>query len=123
MTQAVYAIATMDTKGAELAFLAEMIAAARVQVITVDVGTQGPASTPPKIRREIIAQCHPDGTSAVLNQTDRGRAVAAMGEALRLFLLRECEAGRVAGVIGIGGSGGTALVTTALRALPIGLPK
>jgi uncharacterized protein (UPF0261 family) len=46
-----------------------------------------------------------------------------MGEALRLFILREHAAGHVAGVIGLGGSGGTALVTTALRALPIGLPK
>jgi len=113
----------MDTKGAELEFLAEQIAAAGIQVVTVDVGTHGPASSQPIIQRETIARCHPDGTSAVLGQTDRGRAVAAMGEALRLFLLRECEASRVAGVIGIGGSGGTALATTALRALPIGLPK
>ena len=46
-----------------------------------------------------------------------------MGEALTCFLCREHEAGRVAGVIGIGGSGNTALITPAMRALPIGLPK
>jgi uncharacterized protein (UPF0261 family) len=46
-----------------------------------------------------------------------------MGEALTCFLRREHEAGRVAGVIGIGGSGNTALITPAMRALPIGLPK
>ena len=46
-----------------------------------------------------------------------------MGEALEFFLLREYAAGRVAGVIGIGGSGNTALITPAMRALPVGLPK
>ncbi len=49
--------------------------------------------------------------------------VTAMGEALEVYLRREHDAGRVAGVIGIGGSGGTVLITTAMRALPIGLPK
>src|SRR5690606_31975954 len=49
--------------------------------------------------------------------------VTAMGEALRAFLLDEYRQGRVAGVLGIGGSGGTALITAAMRALPIGLPK
>jgi uncharacterized protein (UPF0261 family) len=46
-----------------------------------------------------------------------------MGEALEGFLTHEQGLGRVAGVIGIGGSGGTALITTAMRALPVGLPK
>src|SRR5690606_39594401 len=49
--------------------------------------------------------------------------VTAMGEALRAFLLDEYRQGRVAGVLGIGGSGGTALITAAMRVLPIGLPK
>jgi uncharacterized protein (UPF0261 family) len=46
-----------------------------------------------------------------------------MSVALREFLLQEHAAGRVGGVIGLGGSGGTALITPAMRALPIGLPK
>ena len=46
-----------------------------------------------------------------------------MGEALRTYLRVECDAGRVGGVIGLGGSGGAALISAALRALPIGLPK
>ncbi len=46
-----------------------------------------------------------------------------MGEALTAFLLCEHAAGRVGGVIGIGGSGGTEIVTQAMRALPVGLPK
>ncbi len=46
-----------------------------------------------------------------------------MGQALTEYLVREEQKGLVAGVLGIGGSGGTALITAAMRSLPIGLPK
>ena len=55
--------------------------------------------------------------------SDRGQAIAAMSQALEQYLLAESRAGGWPGVIGIGGSGGTALITPAMRALPIGLPK
>jgi uncharacterized protein (UPF0261 family) len=51
------------------------------------------------------------------------RPSTAMSEALAIFLARESVAGRVAGAIGIGGTGGTALISPALRALPVGTPK
>jgi uncharacterized protein (UPF0261 family) len=123
MTGTVYAIATMDTKGAELAFVARMLAEAGVRVVTVDVGTKEKPVLAPDIDRQRVAACHPDGAQAVLTQTDRGRAVSAMGNALQVFLHAEHAAGRLAGVIGLGGTGGTALITSAMRALPIGLPK
>jgi uncharacterized protein (UPF0261 family) len=123
MPPAVYAIATMDTKGEELAFVAELLAAAGVEVVTVDVGTKAGPIGKPTVSREAVAACHPDGAAAVLHHTDRGQAVAAMAVALEAFLRREAAAGKVAGAIGLGGSGGTALICPALRALPIGTPK
>ena len=119
----VYAIGTMDSKGQELAYVAEQVRAAGAHAVTVDVGTMTGPTAPPDVSRREVAACHPAGEAAVLNHTDRGRAVTAMGEALVRFLLREHSAGNVAGVIGIGGSGGTALVAPAMRALPVGLPK
>lgn len=123
MLRNVYAIATMDTKGTELAFVAQNLVGAGVPAVTVDVGTRAQPAVPADIDREQVAACHPDGARAVLDQTDRGRAVGAMGVALEAFLLREHAAARVAGVIGLGGTGGTALISPAMRALPIGLPK
>lgn len=119
----VYAVGTMDSKGQELAYVAEQVRAAGAGVITVDVGTLAEPTATPDVSRRDVADCHPDGEAAVLSHTDRGKAVTAMGEALACFLLREHAAGRVAGVIGIGGSGGTALVSPAMQALPVGLPK
>jgi uncharacterized protein (UPF0261 family) len=119
----VYAVATMDTKGDELAFVVERLRAAGVRVVAVDVGTLGVPTTRPDIARDVVAARHPDGREAVLGQSDRGRSIAAMSVALREYLSAERSAGRVRGVIGLGGSGGTALITPAMRALPIGLPK
>jgi uncharacterized protein (UPF0261 family) len=121
MPKAVYAVATMDTKGEELAYVAERLRAAGVAVVTVDVGTGGPPVVTPQIGREQVAAAH--GGPAILQHRDRGQAVAAMAAALEVFLVAEEKAGRVAGVIGLGGSGGTALITPAMRALPVGLPK
>jgi uncharacterized protein (UPF0261 family) len=123
MPSPVYAIATMDTKGAELAFVAARLADAGVTVVMVDVGTSAEPVVCPDINRERIAANHPGGVAAVIGQTDRGRAVETMGVALKAFLLSEHAAGRVGGVIGLGGTGGTALIAPAMRALPIGLPK
>ncbi|MBN2022194.1 MAG: Tm-1-like ATP-binding domain-containing protein [Pirellulales bacterium] len=122
MTPSIYAIATMDSKGQEIAYVAGEIRAAGANVVTVDVGAKGPPSVPPDVDRQTVLACHPRGAAAP-DALDRGQAVAWMSEALVAFLLREHAAGRVAGVIGLGGSGGTALVAPAMRALPIGLPK
>jgi uncharacterized protein (UPF0261 family) len=125
MPQSVYAVATMDTKGHEIAFVAECLRQAGVSVVTVDVGTMSAPVISPDVDRTAVARCHPgaEGRIAALAQGDRGGAIAAMSRALELFLVGEHEAGRLAGVIGIGGSGGTALITPAMQALPIGVPK
>lgn len=125
MARSVYAIATMDTKGHELAFVADCIRAAGVTVVTVDVGTKDPPTVEPEVSRNRVAECHAseEGRLAAMSRDDRGRAITAMSQALECFIRREFEAGRVSGVIGIGGSGGTALITPAMRSLPIGLPK
>ena len=124
MSQAVHAIATMDTKGQELEFLADRIRGTGVSVVTVDVGTRRPPTVVPDISRENVAVFLPrDSQLSDLGTMDRGEAVTAMSEALHWYLLSEFGAGQVSGVIGIGGGGGTALITPAMQALPIGLPK
>ncbi len=123
MPAAIYAIATLDTKGSELAYVADAMRRAGIACVTVDVSTTAAATVPHDVSRESVARCHALGAAHVLSQTDRGQAVAAMSEALVPFLRQECAAGRVLGAMGLGGSGGTALIAPALRGLPIGMPK
>jgi uncharacterized protein (UPF0261 family) len=119
----IYAIATMDTKAEELGFIAKRLGKTGHQVKTVDVGTASDPEMSADVPRGIVAACHDKGAEYVLGQNDRGKAVAAMGQALESFLLQEYAANRIAGVIGAGGSGGTSLISKGMRALPIGLPK
>ncbi len=115
----IYVVGTADTKGEELAYLADAIAAAGAPVVRVDVGTRG-ASVPVDIEAKAVAAHHPEGADNVLGTNDRGTAVAAMGQAFARFAASQTD---IAGMIGIGGGGGTSIITTGMRALPLGLPK
>jgi uncharacterized protein (UPF0261 family) len=115
----VYVIGTMDTKGPELRYAAERVSAAGATAVLVDVSTQA-AGEGAEISAADVARCHPQGAEAVLGLTDRGQAVSAMAKALGAFLATKKDIGAV---LGLGGSGNTALVTEAMRTLPIGTPK
>jgi uncharacterized protein (UPF0261 family) len=119
MSQPVYVIGTFDTKGDELFYAADLVKAAGAKAITVDISTT-PNSAKCDLSAAEVAEHHPVGTAGVLGLTDRGTAVLAMAEALTLFMLTQKNIGAV---LGLGGSGNTAIVTTAMRALPVGLPK
>jgi uncharacterized protein (UPF0261 family) len=115
----VYVVGTADTKGAELAYAKECVVAAGAGAILVDVGTQKGRSKA-DVSAEEVAAFHPGGASAVFGTKDRGTAIAAMAEALTRFLQSRSDIGAV---LGLGGGGNTALVTQAMRALPVGVPK
>ena len=115
----VYVIGTCDTKGDELRFACACIARAGAKPVLVDVSTTKPDAEA-DIDAATVAAHHPEGVAAVLGLNDRGKAVSAMGEALKRFLLARKDVGAV---LGLGGSGNTAIVTEAMRALAIGVPK
>ena len=109
---------TLDTKGDELRFIRDEIAAAGVRVVLVDLSTSGqpsPADVPP----HHIATYFRGGPNAVFTG-ERGAAITAMAEAFEAWVRRQEPVG---GLISAGGSGGSALVAPAMRALPIGVPK
>lgn len=112
-----YVAGTFDTKGAELGYVAELIARGH-PVVTVDLSTTGEGGSGADVSAAEVAAHHPGGAAAVFTG-DRGSAVTAMATAFTHFL----RARDVDGVIGLGGSGGTALVTPAMRELPVGVPK
>lgn len=118
---AVWVVGTFDTKAAELHYMAQCIRAQGVACRTVDVSTAMPlADWGADISAQEVANCHPQGPSAVTTG-ERGSAVSAMALALTSCVL--AQQGALAGVVGAGGSGAAALVCPALQALPVGLPK
>ena len=110
-------LGTLDSKGHEHAFVADFIRRRGHTPLLIDAGCLEPAQVDPDIARTEIC---PD--IAALPE-DRGQRVAAMAAALPEFIARLAGSGRIQGIISLGGGGGTAIATAAMRALPIGFPK
>jgi uncharacterized protein (UPF0261 family)/ABC-type branched-subunit amino acid transport system ATPase component len=117
-TRAAYVVGTFDTKSRELFFIRQCLEKTGLRVVTVDLSTSGRTSTANIHPRE-VARSHPQGEAAVFSD-DRGSAVSAMAIAFEHYIQTRRDVG---GIISAGGSGGTALATPAMRALPIGVPK
>ncbi len=111
----------MDTKGEEAHWVAERIRAAGQAALTVDVSASNQIAESADVPRSSVLRA--GNLDATQLSTDRGEAVAQVSACLGNYLTSEYAEGRVAGVIGLGGSGGTSLISAALRRLPIGLPK
>jgi uncharacterized protein (UPF0261 family) len=116
-------LGTMDTKGAEHAFVAEQIKQRGHQVLVIDTGTLGPPTLAPDITREEVAKAAGVDLAALVARKDRGEAVAAMSRGTPVVLARLLAEGKIDGVISLGGGGGTAISTAGMQALPIGFPK
>ena len=116
-------LGTMDTKGAEHAFVAEQIRARGHQTLVIDVGSLGKPGLHPDITRAEVAKAAEADSAALAAKRDRGEAVTAMAKGAAVILAHLAAEGRIQGVISLGGGGGTAIGTAAMRALPIGFPK
>jgi uncharacterized protein (UPF0261 family) len=116
-------LGTLDTKGIEHAFLAERIRARGHQVLLVDVGTLGEPQVQPDFSRAEVARAGGIDLPALAARQDRGESVTAMTKAAPALMARWAQENRIQGIISLGGGGGTAIGTAAMRALPIGFPK
>ncbi len=116
-------LGTMDTKGEEHAFVANLIKQRGHQVLVIDTGTLDAPKLKPDITRFEVAAAAGADLNALVAKKDRGEAVAAMSRGAPVVLARLVADKRIDGVISLGGGGGTAISTAAMRALPIGFPK
>src|SRR5438876_2052860 len=116
-------LGTMDSKGAEHAFVAARIKERGHRTLIIDVGTLGEPSLKPDITRDEVAAASGIDLAALQERQDRGESVAAMAQAAPMVLSKLVAEKKIDGVISLGGGGGTAIATAAMRALPIGFPK
>src|SRR4051812_37826709 len=114
---------TLDTKGEEHAFVARAIRAQGHATLLIDVGGLGPPQVAPDITRDEVAAAGGIDLEALARKKDRGAMIAALAAAASGLLAGLVAEGRIHGAISLGGTGGTAIGTAAMRALPIGFPK
>jgi uncharacterized protein (UPF0261 family) len=103
-------LGTLDTKGHEYEYLRERLRDHGVEVLLVDAGVTEPL-------------VEPDLAVGRPAYGDRGAAVEEAARGAEELVRRLHEEGRLDGILALGGSGGTAIATHAMRALPVGVPK
>lgn len=120
---AIVIVGTLDTKGEEIGFVREVIEAQGVDVHIADTGVMGDPAFEPETSANEVADAAGMTLDRLREAGDRGEAMEAMGTGAATIVQRLHEAGRLDGVLGLGGSGNTSVATTAMRALPVGVPK
>ncbi|MBU62838.1 MAG: hypothetical protein CMI26_10090 [Opitutae bacterium] len=116
-------LGTFDTKGEEHAYVAELIRERGHEVLLVDAGSlHSPSIAPDVFREELVAVTGTD-LAAFVDRRDRGESVKVMSEGAAIVIAKLAAEKKIQGIISLGGGGGTAIGTSAMRALPIGFPK
>jgi uncharacterized protein (UPF0261 family) len=116
-------IGTLDTKGVEYQFVRDLLREAGVATLVLDAGVLHPPVFTPDIPREEVYAAAGTTFEEVRRAGDRGQAIATAARGATMIALGLHAKGQLDGVLGLGGSAGTTIATTAMRGLPFGMPK
>ena len=123
MAKTVCIVGTMDTKGVEFAFIKSQIEAAGVSTCVINTGILGEPQLTPDISADEVAQAGGASLQALRDEGDRGNSVAVMAQGAAALVAAGHATGEIDGIISLGGSAGTTIGTTAMQAVPVGVPK
>ena len=123
MSKTIVILGTMDTKGEEFAYVKRLIEGHGLATLIVDAGVLEEPKLKPDIMREEVALAGGKSIQELLEKKDRGEAMEVMSNGAAVVVARLHKEGKLDGIIGMGGSGGTAVATAGMRALPVGVPK
>ncbi|MCC7355374.1 MAG: Tm-1-like ATP-binding domain-containing protein [Anaerolineae bacterium] len=123
MPKPVVLVGALDTKGEEFRFARDLIRARGLETIVVDFGVLGDPSFQPEIGSDDVARAGGSSLAALRAAKDKAEAMRVMAEGLTKVVKDLYEAGRLGGILGMAGTGGTSIATAAMRALPVGVPK
>ncbi len=123
MAKTVVILGSMDTKGEEFAYVKRLIEGHGINTLVVDCGVLGEPRLKPDVAHEELAKAGGKSIAELLEKKDRGEAMEVMSKGAAAVVSRLYREGKLDGIIGMGGSGGTAVATAGMRALPVGVPK
>ena len=116
-------LGALDTKGGEYAFLRDRVLDAGCDVLMINAGVLGDPAYPVAFGRAEVAREAGADIETLVTAGDRGGAVTAMADGAAAVVLRLCQERRIHGILGMGGSGSSSIISHAMRKLPIGFPK
>jgi uncharacterized protein (UPF0261 family) len=116
-------IAALDTKGAEACFVEEIIRKRGHRGLMIDVGVLVEPASRADVSSRDIARAGGAELTSLRERGDKAVAMQAMTRGAAVAVAKLYHERRFDGIVGLGGSSGTAIVSSAMRALPIGVPK
>jgi uncharacterized protein (UPF0261 family) len=116
-------VGTLDTKGAEIAYVRDRLAALGTRPVVIDSGILGDPGCPADVTREQVARAGGHELGDVRAAGSRGAAVELMLEGVRATCLRLYAEGAIRGILCLGGAEGALMGAAAMHALPVGVPK
>jgi uncharacterized protein (UPF0261 family) len=123
MAEQIVIIGALDSKGAEHAYLREQIAALGAETLLIDFGVLGEPMVQPDIASAALATAAGSDLAALRAANDRGAALATMAQGAAAVVQQLHSERPLGGVIGLGGGGGSSVIASAMRALPLNVPK
>jgi uncharacterized protein (UPF0261 family) len=124
MSRTILLIGAFDVKGGEYDFVKKLIEAQGCKVLTMNFGVLGKMNL---FRIDIdnaeVARAGGGDINQLQKDKDRGVAMKVMSKGVTVLCEKLYKEGKFDGVLGMGGSGGTSVITSGMRALPIGVPK
>ncbi|NLM04118.1 MAG: UPF0261 family protein [Clostridiales bacterium] len=115
-------VGTFDSKGSEFEYLKNAIEAQGLKTLTIHTGVFEP-TVEVDISNEEVVKSIGENMAEIAAKKDRAIATEVLSRATEKFIPQLYEEGKFHGIISLGGSGGTSIVTPGMRALPIGVPK
>lgn len=123
MKRSILVIGTFDTKAEELNFIKDQISARGLRVRTLDAGVLAPSPATVDISNEAVAAAGGQSLPELIRLRDRGQAVANMAKGAARITRELHDSAEISAVISLGGGAGTVIGTSAMRTLPLGIPK
>ena len=123
MAKTVCIVGTMDTKDVEFSFIKSQIESTGVSTCVINTGILGEPQLTPDVSADEVAQAGGSSLQALRDEGDRGNSVAVMAQGAATLIAEKQAAGEIDGIISLGGSAGTTIGTTAMQAVPVGVPK
>jgi len=116
-------VCTLDTKSLQTQYVVRLIEKSGHRALIVDTGVLGTPSIHADVSRDEVAEAAGTSIRALVELGDRGKALAAMTAGATALVVRLHQEGRIDGILGMGGGGGTSIATAVMRGLPFGAPK
>ena len=123
MGKTVVIAGSLDTKGKEFSFLRELVQKEGLETLVIDFGVMGEPAFTPDITRQEVARAGGGDLAHLASGEHKDEAMQVMATGLTVIVRHLYEQGKLDGIIGMGGGGGTSLTTAAMRSLPVGVPK